>query len=60
MWWIPNLVTAVGQAMPVTTGVLEVEQSEENTGIAVEETIGDHCGLLRWRDAAVCRCLTGR
>ena len=54
-----QLVTAVdilpGNAGD-NTGVLElVEQSEENTGIAVEETIGD--GLWGWRDAAgLCRC----
>ena len=55
-----QLVTAVdilpGNAGD-NTGVLElVEQSEENTGIAVEETIGG-CGLWGWRDAAgLCRC----
>ena len=55
-----QLVTAVdilpGNAGD-NTGVLElVEQSEENTGIAVEETIGD-AAYGEWRDAAgLCRC----
>ena len=53
-----QLVTAVDilPGMPVTTPESLVEQSEENTGIAVEETIGD-AAYGRWRDAAgLCRC----